>query len=174
MENLKSSLIWIVILAVIIGGGYLAFTTLDTGPDFAKKTADRLAEEARMEEEAARALAELENKATETTEAELPPEESVAEQEPAEISSEAQKIKTDLEDLLARKITLEPGDSGVSVLPVQKFLNYYDKDLNMKEDQDFGPSTRASVEKFQKDQGISPDGGVGPQTISKMINFLSR
>lgn len=38
----------------------------------------------------------------------------------------------------------------------------------VKIDGDYGPKTRAAVKKFQKSQGLSADGVLGPQTMSAL------
>ena len=171
MDNIKSFLFYLIVLVIIAGAGYWAFTSIDTGQEFARKKAERLAYEAQVEEEkAARALAELEALEEEKALLEKALEEEI--EEVPEVDPEAEKLKADLEDLLERGTILEPGDSGTLVMRIQKFLNFYDKDLNLTEDQDFGPSTRKAVEKFQKENGLNPDGGIGPKTIKKMIEVL--
>ncbi|KKQ35737.1 MAG: L-alanyl-D-glutamate peptidase [Candidatus Nomurabacteria bacterium GW2011_GWB1_37_5] len=180
VDGLRSFFIYVIIFAALIGGGYWAFTTIDSGPEFSQKTTEQLAYEAKIEEEAAKVLAESEVPEPVLDETDIPTsmdEEitgEITEEVPTEISSEAAAIKTDLEDLLAKKLSIKPGDKGTFVLRIQKFLNYYNSDLNLKEDQDFGPSMRKAVESFQKDQSLNPDGGVGPKTISKMIEFLNK
>ena len=160
MEKLKSFLFYLIVIVVILGGGYWAFTSLDSGRELARK--DEVSFESEEEEIDLDALAELEE------ESELEPE---PESEP-EVDPALEKIKTGLQDLLDRGQVLEPGDSGLLVLRIQKFLNHYDPDLNLSLDQDFGPSTRASIERFQKDQGLNPDGGIGPKTLEAMLDSL--
>lgn len=178
MDKLKSFLFYFIILAIIAGAGYWAFTSIDTGQEFARKKAQRLAYKVQLQEEkeAARALAELEALEEEMALLEEALEEeidlSAQAGEIPEVDPEAQKLKADLEDLLERGTILEPGDRGALVLRIQKFLNFYDKDLNLTEDQDFGPSTRKAVEKFQEENKLNPDGGVGPKTLQTMIKIL--
>lgn len=184
MDIFKSFLFYFIVLVIIAGAGYWAFTSIDTGKEFAREKAAQLAyeaqlEEARLEEEAARALAELE-----ALEEELALLEEAAEGTvPSSLSDggdggtvpttpEEEKLKADLEDLLDRGVILEPGDSGTLVLRIQKFLNFYSEDLNLTEDQDFGPSTRKAVEHFQEENNLFVDGGIGPKTIKKMIEVL--
>lgn len=61
---------------------------------------------------------------------------------------------------------LENGSSGSDVSQLQKFLN--DHGAHLTVDGQFGPITEAAVKAYQKSQGISPDGVVGPITWGKI------
>ena len=156
MSNFKFQLLFLLFILVAFGLLYFAFTSLETGPEFAADQTKFVFEE------------EVQPLPPPLPEPEPQPE---SQPEP-EVDPQAAKLASDLQDLLDRGIMLEPGDSGLLILRIQKFLNFYDKDLNLSEDQDFGPSTRKAVENFQEDQGLTADGGVGPKTIQKMLDYL--
>jgi hypothetical protein len=68
--------------------------------------------------------------------------------------------------------TLAFGDKGEQVKKLQqalKQLGYYDG----KVDGDYGPATKAAVEKFQQDAGLAVDGIVGPKTLSELQSRLA-
>jgi peptidoglycan hydrolase-like protein with peptidoglycan-binding domain len=74
--------------------------------------------------------------------------------------------KTDLEALNSN--TYYPGDKGDAVAELQKrlaCLEYYDYGSITGY---YGPVTRLAVERFQRVNGLKPDGIAGPDTISKL------
>ncbi len=66
---------------------------------------------------------------------------------------------------------LKNGSKGESVKELQRFLNYK-LNLNLKIDGKLGPKTINIIKKWQKENGLKPDGIIGPKTKIK-INSLS-
>lgn len=164
---MKSFIATIVVLAIVGFLGYYAFTTLQTGSEFAQRQEQNVVQEEQEIEEIL--LSEIEEEfISEEVEEELTPE------QPEDTGGAFADLKNDLQKLLDQKAVLEPGDSGAAVLTIQKFLNIYDEELNLAQDRDFGSSTRSVVEKFQKDNNLYVDGGIGPKTLQKMIDFLEK
>jgi peptidoglycan hydrolase-like protein with peptidoglycan-binding domain len=64
--------------------------------------------------------------------------------------------------------TLRLGDKGDDVGAVQAFLRGAGGIVHLVVDGDFGALTQAAVKTFQRAQGLTPDGVVGPKTIAKM------
>lgn len=62
------------------------------------------------------------------------------------------------------RIGVDPGSDVLRVQQILQILGYYRGDL----DGYYGPITEAAVIKFQRDQGITPDGIVGPQTYDRL------
>jgi len=62
--------------------------------------------------------------------------------------------------------TLERGDKGLEVVQLQKSLTTLGYVLVI--DGDFGPSTMRAVQRFQKKNGLTPDGKAGKITLSKI------
>lgn len=60
-------------------------------------------------------------------------------------------------------VTLRLGSKGEAVRQLQIFLNLK-LGLNLTTDGAFGPKTLSAVKKWQKDNGLAPDGLVGPKT----------
>jgi peptidoglycan hydrolase-like protein with peptidoglycan-binding domain len=60
---------------------------------------------------------------------------------------------------------------GTRVGTIQTFLNIYNN-TSKKIDNDYGASTKADIIKFQKNEGLTADGGAGPSTFRKMIDWL--
>jgi hypothetical protein len=63
--------------------------------------------------------------------------------------------------------TLKLGSKGNTVKTLQSFLNKTLK-LNLKVDGSFGKSTLNALKQWQKKNGLTPDGVVGPKTRGKM------
>jgi peptidoglycan hydrolase-like protein with peptidoglycan-binding domain len=68
--------------------------------------------------------------------------------------------------------TFKQGDIGTEVFAIQFLLNAHGANLNV--DGNFGPLTRASVEDFQTDKGLSEDIIVGPETWEALIIQVSQ
>lgn len=62
------------------------------------------------------------------------------------------------------RIGVDPGSDVLRVQQILQILGYYRGDL----DGFYGPLTEAAVIQFQRDQGITPDGIVGPETYSRL------
>lgn len=64
------------------------------------------------------------------------------------------------------------GDSGIAVTKLQKFLNWYFKDVadykKLEEDGEFGPLTEAALKKYQSKNGLEVDGLAGSATFASM------
>ena len=102
------------------------------------------------------------------------------ETETEETETEEKKSFTDvsgvktLEDIVSNKKIIKKGNSGDIVKLVQQSLLDLKYDIGGTEpDGKFGPKTKAAVQKFQKDNGLTDDGIVGPKTTQKMIDVIS-
>lgn len=88
----------------------------------------------------------------------------------AELQSEGITL-ADVENIF--RTIIRQGDRGTDVKVVQFFLNFIsqfnDSMDSVDEDGIFGPKTRNSVVAFQRETGLSPDGIVGPQTSTKLL-----
>ncbi len=62
------------------------------------------------------------------------------------------------------RIGVDPGSDVLRVQQILQMLGYYRGDL----DGFYGPVTEAAVIQFQRDQGLDPDGIVGPQTYERL------
>lgn len=69
------------------------------------------------------------------------------------------------------KPTLKKGSKGTRVKKLQRFLNFYGN-INLKIDGDFGSETQKYTKKFQKAEGLKPDGVFGPKSYAKAIKYL--
>jgi hypothetical protein len=64
---------------------------------------------------------------------------------------------------------IKMGDRGGNVMQLQQSLNARPSKLPpLRTDSIFGPLTRARVMEFQRDNGLTPDGIVGPMTMAKL------
>jgi hypothetical protein len=64
--------------------------------------------------------------------------------------------------------TLQEGDSGAQVKHLQEALISLGYLSAGQADGSFGPTTKSAVQAFQKDNGLSQDGDVGPQTLAAL------
>jgi peptidoglycan hydrolase-like protein with peptidoglycan-binding domain len=85
-------------------------------------------------------------------------------------------IGSDIDPPTAAPVPTSPPSSvaaGVSIAEVQRLLRfkgYYSGPI----DSVYSPATRSAVVKFQQDQGLKPDGIVGPQTLRVLRGATSR
>ncbi len=84
-----------------------------------------------------------------------------------------QSLIDELQKLVTDNISMKLKSQGTRVGTIQKFLNIYNKTSN-KIDNDYGASTQKVIIAFQKDQGLSASGEVGPNTYTKMIAWLKK
>lgn len=68
--------------------------------------------------------------------------------------------------------TLKPGDSGAQVKVLQRALAKLGYSVG-KADGDYGPSTQAAVERFQKKASLTADGVVGAKTLAALKQALA-
>ena len=68
--------------------------------------------------------------------------------------------------------TLKQGDTGAQVVLLQKALNYLGFTAGTP-DGSFGPGTKLAVAQFQSAYGLTPDGVVGKDTLTKLRQKLA-
>ena len=69
--------------------------------------------------------------------------------------------------------TLKPGDTGAQVKVLQRALAKLGYSVGTV-DGDYGPSTQAAVERFQKKASLAADGVVGAKTLAALKRALAR
>lgn len=67
--------------------------------------------------------------------------------------------------------TLKNGSKGDGVKNLQKFLNWYHKDWDLKEDGSFGTKTGAALMAFQYIEGLKQDGVYGKNSYNKALAY---
>jgi hypothetical protein len=67
--------------------------------------------------------------------------------------------------------TLKPGDQGAQVTKLQRALTRLGYSPGAA-DGDYGPSTQAALERFQRAQKLTADGILGPRTLSALKQAL--
>ena len=83
-----------------------------------------------------------------------------------------QTLIAEIQKLVDEKVQMTSGKSkGTRVGTLQEFLNIYDK-KNVEPNNNYGPTTTERVKAFQKAQGVTVSGNAGPQTFTKMIEWL--
>jgi len=83
------------------------------------------------------------------------------------------KIPKVLKDKLSNKKIIKKGNSGDIVKLIQQSLLDLKYDIIGTADGKFGPKTKEGVQKFQKDNGLTDDGIVGPKTAQKIIDIMN-
>ncbi len=189
MDNFKSILVLLIILVVLILGGYWAVTSIEPGSVHAEREKQIQLEEknkeledeiADLKDQLALLQSNEETKQTPTPQKEEP---KVEETKPTPAptpkpttptsSSKYQSLINELQGLIKDKITMKEGSRGTRVGTVQKFFNIY-KGTSAKIDNDYGATTKADVIKFQKETGMTADGQAGTNTFQKMIDWLKK
>ena len=182
MENFEFILFSIVILLLLGGTGYWAFSTMESGSTHVfNQTKKKLEQENKaLVDEISILKNEISLLKTEKEETPTIKEEPIAPVQKVETKTEPQ-VKTtvlkyqslinELQKLVDGNIYLKNKSQGVAVGTIQKFLNIYNNTSN-RVDNDYGVSTVTAVKNFQKAQGLTVDGGTGPSTYKKMIIWL--
>jgi hypothetical protein len=164
MNELKFQLSTFALVAILVFGGYWAFTSLDRGISYSKEDVVDVTEEpAPVEETEGEPVVEEENP-------EVPQE---VEPEPVSLSQEDLQTLGELEDLIVDDIFMREGSRGTRVGTVQKFLNLYFEEQSSVDNQ-YGPGTLRRVREFQEAEGLEADGLAGPQTYEKMIEIMEQ
>jgi murein L,D-transpeptidase YcbB/YkuD len=195
LENLKFSIVSVLVILLFLGAGYWAFSSIESGTshiDLQKqKTLEQKIKELTDENyQLKRQLGLLEEKNQEDNLAEIEAKNQEVEKlagESAQTASEPtnqtpssntqtktykyQSLIDEIQNLINKGVFLKLKSQGASVGTVQKFLNLYNN-TNNKIDNDYGPGTVTAVKNFQKAQGLTVDGEAGPGTFKKMISWL--
>ena len=192
-ENLKFTIVSILVLMIFGALGYWAFSTIESGTghinsqeqkEIAQRVKDLTDENYQLkrqlslleEEQSLVEQAEIEAK---NLEAEKVAQEPVKTAEPTKPQTTTTPSKTykyqslidELQSLVNKNVYLKLKSQGTAVGTVQKFLNLYNG-TNNRIDNDYGPGTVTVVKNFQKAQGITADGETGVGTLKKMISWL--
>ncbi len=175
MDNLKSILILLILLAFAAGVGYWAIVSLEPG----NIGAERQKREA-LESENEKLREEMEElkkefvslkSAEEKVKEEAAASETRIESEPAAAVSKYQNLINRLQEITDSNITMKEKSKGTRVGTVQEFLNLYNG-TSSRIDNDYGKSTKAAIAEFQKKEGLTADGEAGPATFKAMIEWL--
>lgn len=173
MEDFKFILISIIILASVGLLGYWAVSTLEPGDVYLSRQKEK--ELTERNQALLKEVADLKSKLA-SLEAEQAPVEETPEPtpEPTETTPlKHQSLINDLQKLITDKVFMKEKSKGSRVGTVQTFLNIYNK-TSKKVDNDYGPGMKQDVMNFQKAEGITADGETGPNTYSKMIEWLKK
>lgn len=174
-ERVIYTSLWIIILAIIGVGGWLAYSKLNH--DFVYES-DRFDQDTKPEEPLLTfdepdgpAIGDpVEVDPAQTTDEPETPDEPVV-VDPAPASGQHAGLAAELQKLITDNIHMKVGSRGTRVGTVQKFLNVF-SDSSSTVDNDFGNGTKAKVVEFQTAVGITADGEPGPQTYRAMVEWL--
>jgi len=181
MENFKFTLFSIFILTLLGFSGYWAFSTIESGSTHVDNQKQKKLEQ--TNEDLTKELTQLKKEISLLNEEQLHKEQEALSNtipEPTPVVNNTptkttvlkyQSLIDELQKLVNGKVFLKNKSQGPSVGTVQNFLNIYNN-TSLKVDNDYGASTVTAVKGFQKAQGLTQDGEVGPGTFQKMINWL--
>jgi murein L,D-transpeptidase YcbB/YkuD len=183
MENFKFILFSFLVLVLVGGAGYWAFSTIESGSSHVDIQKQKELEN--KNEELIKEIVELKKQISllqadkealiqkpEAIEEVKTPEPVNPTPTPTKVTiSKNQSLMNELQKLVDGNIYLKLKSQGVAVGTIQKFLNTYNKTSN-RIDNDYGASTVTAVKNFQKAQGLTADGETGPNTYKKMITWL--
>jgi murein L,D-transpeptidase YcbB/YkuD len=177
MENVKFFLTSLIVLVVLVLGGYWAIATIEPGSLSVERQKQRVLEEENEAlrdevEELKNELRLLANAGGEATETPAPTTTSPTPQ-PTGTTYKHQTLINELEQLVKDNITMKEKSRGTRVGTIQNFLNLYNG-TNNRVDNDYGKSTKTAVAAFQKAVGLPADGEAGPATFQKMIDWLKK
>lgn len=182
MENFKFTLFSILVLFLLGSAGYWAFSTIESGSSHVDSQRQKELEiknnelveeilELKKQISLFQADNELLLKKSQLKEEVEKKEIVTIPTTPNIIVSKNQGLINELQKLIDGNIYLKLKSKGTAVGTIQMFLNIYNK-TNNKIDNDYGVSTVTVVKNFQKSQGLTTDGEVGPNTYKKMISLL--
>ena len=181
MEKLKFTLFSVVILSLVGLLLYWSITTIQSGSDHAtnQKVSDLQKENESLKKE----VDDLTGKLSALTPAVSGDVAQTPSSQPTTTTPKPvvtptktttyknQSLINELQKLIDDNIYMKLKSSGTRVGTVQNFLNIYNTTSN-KVDNDYGAGTVNLVMAFQKAEGLTVDGGAGPTTFKKMIEWL--
>lgn len=175
--------IWLVIIASVVGLGYMGFSGLDSSTEATYMATN---EQTEINQNPIPA-----NTETDITEEEIPdflepptpeevniPDDIVVEDDTPkqatvdDVPPEHKELAIKIERLITDNIFMKVGSRGTRVGTVQEFLNVF-TDKNSLVDNDYGNGTKQAVLSFQEKAGLAADGLAGPATYQAMINWLA-
>ena len=157
MKSISFTMITLLVIGGLGAGGYFAVKSLKDPSSYIPTTTPRIGDLHRIETE---------------------PQSTVVETTPAPVVASTvdpleNDLKTNIQSLIDKKITLKVGSKGVNVGYIQQFMNAYFK-KSLKMDNDFGKTLETNVKVFQKATGVSQTGQIGPTTLGKMVEWLNK
>lgn len=165
MKSFSFTFITIIVIGALGFGGYFAVRSLTDPSSYVVDTGSRIGDLHKLETDPQSSIVEPDIlTATSVSTSSIVPE-----------ASEPQKVdlKTGLQGMIDKKVTLKVGSKGVNVGYVQEFMNRYFK-KTLKVDNDFGKTLEANVKAFQKATGVTQTGQIGPATLGKMVDWLTK
>ncbi len=157
MKSISFTIITLLVIGGLGAGGYFAVKSLKDPSSYIPVTTTRIGDLHRIETEPQSTVVEP------TTPAPV-----VVVADPVE-----NDLKTNIQGLIDKKITLKVGSKGPNVGYIQEFMNNYFK-KKLKVDNDFGKTLEANIKAFQKATGVSQTGQIGPTTLGKMVDWLNK
>lgn len=167
MKSFGFTLITLIIIGVLVAGGYFAIIGLKDPAGYIAENTPTVGDLRSVESDP-----ETGNGARQIA-TESPKDPVTDNTQPSSSESVNNDLATQLQKLLDAKTVLKVGSKGPAVGYVQQFMNLYFK-KNLKIDNDFGKTLETNVKTFQKAVGLPQTGQVGTQGLTKMIEWLNK
>jgi len=188
MENFKFILFSVLIIVLLGGASYWAFSTMESGSTHVSTQKQKELEQKNIDlEKQMQELAKQNDliKTENTVQPSKTEEVKVTETPKVATTTTPTKVTTptkapvlkyqslinDIQKLINANVTLKLKSQGAYVGTVQKFLNIYNNTSN-KVDNDYGPSMVTLIKNFQKAQGLTMSGTTSSTSYKKMISYL--
>lgn len=164
MKSFGFTLVTLFIIIILGGGGYLAVKGLKDPAKYLPKEKETVGDLHKIKSEPQTAV--VEPIVIPTTTATTPKPTTTT-------TSTGGTLKENIQTLIDNKTVLKVGSKGPAVGYVQQFLNLYFK-KSFKIDNDYGKTAETNVKLFQKAVGVTQTGQVGPATLGKMVDWLTK
>ena len=160
MKSISFTLITLALVASLGAGGYFALRSFKKPVSYAVDSSNKIGDLHHLETEPQSAVPDTAITQPTVTTTTTP-------------NSLDNDLKTNIQGLIDKKVTLKVGSRGVTVGYIQQFMNSYFK-KTLKVDNDFGKTLEANVKAFQKATGVTQTGQIGPATLGKMVAWLNK
>lgn len=172
MKNFKDILFMLIVLIIVVLFGYWAVVSLESGSTHVEKQKQQELEQKNQELEKEVQQLKDEVAKLQPVQEEAPAKEDIEQLDTSDKPVfKYQSLIDSLQKLIDDKILIREKSSGTRVGTIQTFLNIYNNTSN-KIDNDYGKGTKTSVINFQKAEGLTADGEISANTLSKMIDWL--
>ena len=167
---MKFTFITLLIVVGLSVGGYVAVTSLKDPTSYISKTPEKIGDLHKIETDPETTIPDPNDVSVV-----LPTVPTLSEptSTPSTLDTSSTDLKSNIQKMINSKVTLKVGSKGPNVGYVQTFMNLYFK-KSLKVDNDFGPTLEANVKTFQKATGVTQTGQIGPATLGKMIDWLTK
>ncbi len=161
MRNIGFTVLSVLFVIVLGAGGYLAISSFRGPAEYLPTHSETVGDLHQVQTEPQTSIPEPTSTVPQPTQPTPAP------------SNSGSDLAKNLQGLIDSKTTVKVGSKGPAVGYIQQFLNLYFK-KSLKVDNDYGKTAETNVKAFQKAVGVTQTGQIGPATLGKMIEWLSK